>query len=180
MNDVNELTRKDKYDAYIESPQWSLRRQAYFEVHPKQCRGCKSQDKIHLHHNTYDRMGAELDTDLVPLCIQCHELVHCYHSLGGKTLSVCTFEVLAHLNGTPTMRPKRVAKRIQIAWQMMNQSMENTDVNNLLLSAEQKALTEAISWSNANLSFIEGAEDRQVAADILRGLTYMGWKLAKV
>lgn len=178
MDDVVELTRKDKYDAYIESPQWCLRRQTYFDIHPKECRGCRAKDKIHLHHHTYDRMGKELDTDLVPLCIQCHELVHCYYSLGGKTLSVCTFEVLAHLNGAPTMRPKRVAKRIDIARQMMNQFVEKPTV--LLVSEEKKALVDAISWSNANLSFVEGVKDGEVASEILRGLTHQGWKLVRV
>jgi hypothetical protein len=125
-------------------------------------------------------MGDELDNDLVPLCKTCHDLVHCYHSLGGKNLSVCTFEVLSYLNDAPVVRPKRVAQRMQLCWQIMNQTVEKTDTKPLDLAEDQEALVDAISWSNANLKFIDNTKDSDVASDILRGLRYKGWKLVRV
>lgn len=61
-------------------------------------------------------------------------------------------------------------------------------VNNLvhkMASEEQKILVEAIGWSNANLQFegtdtrCDDTQDYEVAADILRGLEHLGWKLVK-
>lgn len=108
--------RKREYDVYITSPTWSRRKSAFFSKHPKVCSACGSKEQIHLHHHTYDRVGGqELDDDLVPLCQSCHNLVHRYYSIGGKTLSVCTFEVIAYMNGQPAIRPNRVKKRMELA-----------------------------------------------------------------
>lgn len=108
--------RKHEYEAYITSPIWSRRRTAFFSKHPKVCSACGSKEQIHLHHHTYDRIGGqELDADLVPLCQECHNLVHRYYSIGGKTLSVCTFEVIAWMTGQPVIRPNRVKKRMELA-----------------------------------------------------------------
>lgn len=57
---------------------------------------------------------------------------------------------------------------------------------NKLASPEQKVLVDAMSWSNANIYFA-GSEhatnnetDLLVAADILRGLEHLGWKLTRL
>jgi hypothetical protein len=40
---------------------------------------CKEPNfDVELHHTTYDRLGCEKLTDLVPLCREHHELVHQY------------------------------------------------------------------------------------------------------
>lgn len=50
---------------------------------------------------------------------------------------------------------------------------------------EKSALVEAMSWSNANM-YLEGSDfrtnnsiDHDFAADLLRGLEHIGWKLVK-
>ena len=40
------------------------------------CSMCSSTDNLHAHHLTYDRLGAELQSDLQCLCVDCHEKVH--------------------------------------------------------------------------------------------------------
>lgn len=66
------------YDQYINSPRWRRRKVEYFARHNRLCRLCGKGKDIHLHHLTYERMGAELDSDLMPLCQRCHDIVHQY------------------------------------------------------------------------------------------------------
>ncbi len=40
------------------------------------CRGCLKPGRVELHHLTYERLGNELDSDLLPLCRKCHGLLH--------------------------------------------------------------------------------------------------------
>lgn len=40
------------------------------------CQLCNSPDRLEVHHRTYERVGCELDADLVVLCDPCHERHH--------------------------------------------------------------------------------------------------------
>ena len=41
------------------------------------CQACSSKDEIlDVHHNSYDRLGAEDPSDLIVLCRPCHSKVH--------------------------------------------------------------------------------------------------------
>lgn len=64
------------HDRFIRSKRWIDRRDRYFSEHPKKCARCDTQKRIHLHHKTYERVGAELNEDLTPLCELCHSIVH--------------------------------------------------------------------------------------------------------
>lgn len=86
--------RKPTYLEYIASEEWTQRRERYFSDRPKRCRACNSRRYIQLHHKTYDRMGNEIDSDLVPLCVLCHEEVHRRHRLGSEILAVVTDEFI--------------------------------------------------------------------------------------
>jgi len=90
------------YRSYISSSAWTKRKTLYYKTHPKKCARCGSGDDIHLHHHTYDRLGAELDADLVAVCEPCHKLIHKYHDAHGGSLTVATFEVI---------RPKRKRRK---------------------------------------------------------------------
>ena len=108
------------YQEYISSPGWQIRKETYFNRHPRVCKICKTKDNIQLHHQTYERVGCERDADLVPLCEFHHELVHAYYSVGGKALGVCTQEVIAFLTQQFVQRPKRVANRMRMALAVVN------------------------------------------------------------
>lgn len=109
--------RDREYQDYLASEGWRVRKANYFSKHPRVCRICKGKDRIHLHHQTYERVGCERDGDLVALCEFHHDLVHAYYSIGGKALGVCTQEVIAYLTQQYVQRPKRVANRLRIALQ---------------------------------------------------------------
>lgn len=68
------------YSAYLGSPAWRDVKRRYFEEHPRLCM-CGETD-VQLHHTTYDRVGAELLDDLVPLCSECHAHVHVLEAAG--------------------------------------------------------------------------------------------------
>jgi len=64
------------YDNYLKTRHWKqLRKQLVPKDH--KCTVCgKSNKAIHLHHITYERVGHELPTDLIPLCEKCHNYIH--------------------------------------------------------------------------------------------------------
>jgi len=64
------------YDDYIHSKAWQQVRARYEAKYPKQCYICDGQEKIHLHHKTYKRLGNERLGDLCWLCEECHAIIH--------------------------------------------------------------------------------------------------------
>lgn len=73
------------YNEYMQSPEWEAKRAEFFacETLPKTCLACGCDD-VQLHHVTYDRLGCELLTDLVPLCHVCHKITHAKDPMAGK------------------------------------------------------------------------------------------------
>jgi 5-methylcytosine-specific restriction endonuclease McrA len=65
------------YNDYLRTPEWRRTRAAAL----LRAGYCCSLDVTHtdgldVHHNTYERLGAELAGDLVVLCRSCHRLHH--------------------------------------------------------------------------------------------------------
>jgi hypothetical protein len=65
-----------EYKRYLKSPEWAERKRRYFGAHPRRCASCGTWKKIHLHHSSYERLTREPDSDLWPLCFNCHRNVH--------------------------------------------------------------------------------------------------------
>lgn len=62
---------------YVASDRWRNRRTAYYSSHPYRCRHCGKNERLNLHHQTYERLGDEPDSDLMPLCeVPCHVNEH--------------------------------------------------------------------------------------------------------
>lgn len=74
---LKELTPnvQNKYARYIKSREWLNRRAIYFTKNMKACAIC-GVVKVHLHHMTYDTLGKELDSHLIPLCKKHHVEYH--------------------------------------------------------------------------------------------------------
>lgn len=65
------------YDEYIQSAAWyAVRRRYRASDLPQNCQLCGSDENTVLHHRTYERVGREELTDLIPLCRECHGIVH--------------------------------------------------------------------------------------------------------
>ena len=64
------------YDNYLKSKHWSLLRKRFI---PKdmRCLMCgEVSNSLQLHHLTYMHIGNESDDDLIPVCENCHKLLH--------------------------------------------------------------------------------------------------------
>lgn len=67
---------RDEYRIYLRSPHWQDIRARYRASQmPQACVVCGAS-RVDLHHRTYERLGAELLTDLVPLCREHHGEAH--------------------------------------------------------------------------------------------------------
>lgn len=64
------------YGEYLKSDYWRLFRIEVLEFWGWQCCLCKSNKRLEVHHNTYDRIGKEKLTDCVALCHKCHMRIH--------------------------------------------------------------------------------------------------------
>lgn len=64
-----------EYAAYLKSDHWKNFRLEVLAFWGGRCAICRDIAKD-VHHNTYQRIGAERMTDAIPLCRPCHKRVH--------------------------------------------------------------------------------------------------------
>lgn len=67
---------KEKYAAYLCSPEWWRLRAAVKDRCYGICEKCRRKAMAHVHHQTYIRKYAELPEDLLGLCEPCHSGIH--------------------------------------------------------------------------------------------------------
>lgn len=70
------IKNKEEYQKYLNSPHWQKIRQAVFKEYGHRCDHCGSPKNLHIHHITYEHLGEEEISDLVPLCEDCHKRLH--------------------------------------------------------------------------------------------------------
>lgn len=66
----------NRYQKYIQSPEWQFVRARILKRANGKCEKCKQVPPQHVHHKTYARLGKERDSDLIALCIACHLAEH--------------------------------------------------------------------------------------------------------
>lgn len=64
------------YKEYLQSELWRQKKAEFFQVRPRRCWVCNSEDQFEVHHKTYERVTCERLDDLVGLCGKCHDKVH--------------------------------------------------------------------------------------------------------
>lgn len=64
------------YLAYLNSPGWRTTRNRALKRVEWRCERCVSKRELEVHHKSYERLGAEWDSDLQVLCSSCHEDEH--------------------------------------------------------------------------------------------------------
>src|SRR5882757_1588820 len=80
-----------EYKTYIRSPRWKAVCGRYWALYGRKCQACGSRKQLHVHHNTYDRFGREIMSDLTGVCQPCHRLIHQMHRANRKiSLKVVT------------------------------------------------------------------------------------------
>jgi len=65
-----------KYDDYLRSDEWNVRRKQIIEAAGGACQICGTRYELYVHHNTYIRRGVEAATDLICVCRVCHAKIH--------------------------------------------------------------------------------------------------------
>jgi len=66
----------NQYRDYIASPAWKARADHARQRAGQRCQLCNKKGQLHVHHRTYERLGRELDGDLIVLCASCHKHFH--------------------------------------------------------------------------------------------------------
>jgi hypothetical protein len=70
------------YKEYLQTPHWKRRREDKLRVAGRSCQLCnRSSVVLNVHHRTYERLGEELDGDLIVLCRACHSTFHEHRQL---------------------------------------------------------------------------------------------------
>jgi hypothetical protein len=64
------------YTDFLLTPEWQETRRAALRRAGFACQVCNTGERLHVHHRTYERRGAELARDLIVLCGPCHALYH--------------------------------------------------------------------------------------------------------
>lgn len=65
-----------KYEEYLRSEAWAEQRRSALFFARNRCQLCNSQDRLEVHHRTYERLGNESPEDLTVLCWSCHKKFH--------------------------------------------------------------------------------------------------------
>src|SRR5260370_13848674 len=114
LKETSDMTRiavplRKTYAEYVTSEVWRTRRNQCLERDSYHCQGCGSEDDLHAHHRTYDRLGNELPDDIITICRTCHSFIHGEHSRTGQPLDVVTDAVLVLGTGFRTISGYRDA-----------------------------------------------------------------------
>jgi 5-methylcytosine-specific restriction endonuclease McrA len=88
---------KSKYQKYVKTDCWSLRRQQYLKGHTS-CEACGQRIALQVHHLTYERLGSERDDDLLAVCENCHRM---FHGMDGATPKTWAVQRLSYLPEGP-------------------------------------------------------------------------------
>jgi hypothetical protein len=64
------------YADYLITPEWAEQRRGALRRAQGRCQTCGGAGRLHVHHRSYGRRGAEAVDDLVVLCEDCHLAVH--------------------------------------------------------------------------------------------------------
>lgn len=64
------------YYEYIKSDAWQKRTESVRIRNSGLCECCNMRWGIAVHHRTYERLGNELEDDLIHICDDCHKYIH--------------------------------------------------------------------------------------------------------
>lgn len=89
---------REQYMKYLNSEDWRSTRDRFFASPSVEhvCVVCGSE-RVQLHHRTYERLGRERLTDLVPLCAEHHTEAHRIRSMRKRPKATATAKQLAYI-----------------------------------------------------------------------------------
>jgi hypothetical protein len=69
------------YADYLKTQEWIRRRIVHLQAVDYRCQLCNGNERLQIHHRTYERLGCERWSDLLVLCGECHALFHKHRRL---------------------------------------------------------------------------------------------------
>lgn len=69
-------SRRERYEKYLQSPEWAEKRRFVFLRCNWQCEGCLIGQATEVHHRSYKNFGNEFLFELRGLCKTCHDRFH--------------------------------------------------------------------------------------------------------
>lgn len=97
------------YQQYLRTPEWRQTKAAALLRAGNCCSlDAEHTDGLEVHHNTYERLGAELTTDLAVLCHACHRLHHKEYGRPRRESAAASLPPWSGANNpavTPTAQP---------------------------------------------------------------------------
>lgn len=73
---VTQRLRTMPYDQYLQTSHWKTLRLKKLEEVGRRCQLCNSEDRLDVHHRSYEHRGEEPLNDLTVLCRPCHAKFH--------------------------------------------------------------------------------------------------------
>jgi carboxylesterase type B len=149
------MNRREKYEAYLQSPHWKDLKQRKFFLSPK-CVVCGSKDNRRAHHTRYRELLDDCTTDdLLTLCRVCHDTLHvALHHFKQKVGDAPTADdakrIIDAFNATPKAASRREAillrmeKRRALRKQRREHSLERREFKIAL----RKALKSATKYNS--------------------------------
>jgi hypothetical protein len=68
--------RSMPYEEFLKTQHWLRLRSAALVRADHRCQLCYGEDRLEVHHRTYERRGTERDSDVIVLCRTCHAKFH--------------------------------------------------------------------------------------------------------
>lgn len=90
----NQNYSTQEHKKYIQTEKWKLIRQQALERDGGKCAICGSNNRLEVHHMTYDNWKDEKLEDLVTLCKVCHRVVHDILTGKGDDFKVIYFDTI--------------------------------------------------------------------------------------
>ena len=112
---------QSQYSEYIHSEQWRIKRLDALRRAGFCCQLCRSRINLHVHHNTYSRLGEELPSDLVVLCQICHDTFHkkCDQRTIKKNNNACKAKCQSKPRKKITFEPRIPKKDVDFIFNLL-------------------------------------------------------------
>ncbi len=81
---AKKIAKEKEEHEYLRGAHWKEISTEAKRIAGNRCQLCNSKGKLHTHHRTYERVGHELQRDLIVLCADCHKLFHDNRKADGQ------------------------------------------------------------------------------------------------
>jgi hypothetical protein len=112
----------------ISSQRWRFIKKRLIELRGNKCEGCgETGCQLDLHHDTYERLGRELESDLRLLCRDCHRAEDILRAERGEQRSSSAYDA-ACANARMTRVDRYMTRRYGEDWEYMYDPLEASEM----------------------------------------------------